>query len=104
MIVWISVSNSDDRLSSILWAEYIKEVDKVISHHVFETHAAMVHSLPTSHSMDCHWCVDLGKGTFMQSNLVRELTKVAKVFRQDKIVWYECKATHHILGVDNELE
>lgn len=104
MIVWISIDNSEDQLSQAVWAEYIKAVDKVIRTHAIRTRASMVHTQPTSHLVSCHWCIELPSAeNFLRNNLMDELKKIAKTFKQDSIDWHETSTTYHIMGIRNEM-
>jgi hypothetical protein len=37
----------------------------------------------------------------MNTNLQKELEKIAKLFRQDSIAWYECKFVKEIIGIQD---
>ena len=81
--VYISIGNSDDKLSQSEWADYIMAVTSVLS-----THHVTIHGLWFSETaspwQNCCWCVECEDET----GVIRgELGAVAERFRQDSIAW-----------------
>lgn len=86
----------------MVWAEYIKAVDKLVQTHAIANHASKVHTEPTSSRMSCHWCFELpSSDNFLKQNLWNELLKVVRIFKQASIAWHESPGTKYILGYDD---
>lgn|SRR5678815_4410451 len=101
--VWISIDNSHDQMSQPLWREYIKEIDRAVTVHAIGDKAIMVHSLPTSEYMGCHWCLQISDD-FLMSNLQNKLKDIAQRFNQSHVTWNECPNTKKLVGVIDVLE
>lgn len=95
LTVYVSIGNSDDKLSQLDWCRYAEEVDRAVSRAArFE--GVRVHgrwySLPTEPWQDACWCLDfdaelvrLGHPETLRASLAR----LAAAYRQDSISWAE---------------
>lgn len=83
MIVYISIGNSDDKLTQEQWYDYIIEVIRTVS--VGHIHGAW-YSEPASKYQNACWCVE-----FKTSNDVYQAKEALKIirgnYRQDSIAW-----------------
>jgi tryptophan 2,3-dioxygenase len=82
--VYISIGNSDDKLSQFEWSAFCKDTNE-------EVLDAAVHIIgiwfsdPSSPYQNCCWCISLDEVD--APSLKRQLARVAKAFRQDSIAW-----------------
>jgi hypothetical protein len=83
--VYISIGNSDNKLTQSQWHTYIDDV-----RHSVNTYAKKVHgewfSLPDSAYQNACWCVEIRRGTPV-SELRNELIEHAFYYLQDSIAW-----------------
>lgn len=81
--VYVSIGNSDDKLSQADWSEFWGRV-----HHRVGS-APKVHGMWTSQStwrwQNACWCIEV-RDDYVDT-LKAELRKLAKEFRQDSIAW-----------------
>jgi len=85
MIVYISIGNSDDKLTQAEWAEFVTQVGGQINAWASEVHGKWFSS-PDSPWQNACWCVELKDETYAFD--VRDaLTKVRQHFQQDSIAW-----------------
>jgi hypothetical protein len=107
VIVYISIGNSDDKMSQREWSEMYRDVDRAVrfqSIHagVPEVHGAWV-SEPSSPWQNACWCVALTDA--LAARLRRVLSQLAGAYGQDSIAWAEAPTTEFLgaLGaVDSE--
>lgn len=91
MIVYISIGNSDDKLTQADWSSYVLDVDRAFSSAV-QYEGARVHgrwhSLPAEPWQNACWCaewhVDLAH---VVAAFRRKLGLIARQYRQDSIAW-----------------
>ena len=82
--VYISIGNSDDKLSQYEWKRYVD-----LTRDVVRTDAEQVHgewfSAPDSRWQNACWCVEVDSAVapVMQHNLAA----IAAYFKQDSIAW-----------------
>ena len=96
--ITIQIGNSDDKLSQIEWASYVKEVDSVI-----EGAHANIHFSGFSEGgkpwQNAAWVIEymgdmsLWIGEFHE--LLENLVKIRKRYRQDSIAWTEGTTYFH---------
>ena len=93
MIVYISIGNSDDKLSQAEWANFVREVEEEIDSRTVGVHGRWFSS-PRSPFQNACWCIELDhvKAAWIR----RELARLARVYRQDSIAWAEAPATEFI--------
>lgn len=96
MIVYVSIGNSDDKLTQREWTTYVNDVEVLLAWMAqrYGTMHGNWRSLPDAPWQNACWCVefndvDLAPGKIDQ--LQAELVKLADRYRQDSIVWAEIK-------------
>jgi hypothetical protein len=94
VIVYISIGNSDDKLTQADWSSFVLDVDRAFEAAV-RYEGARVHgrwySLPHDEPwQNACWCAewhdDLGH---VATALKRTLATIARAYRQDSIAWAE---------------
>lgn len=102
MIVYISIGNSDDKLSQADWSAFVRDVDNYVDF-VCDGGAATVHGRWFSASdaayQNACWCVAFVDDDHLGSRagwLRDNLPALAKTYRQDSIAWAE--ATTEFIG------
>lgn len=102
MIVYISIGNSDDKLSQRQWAEFYSNVamrlhfpwtDTLDQNPVKEVHGQWA-SEPASQWQNACWCVDLAEND--PEPLKKMLRFLAAQFGQDSIAWAEAPNTEFL--------
>lgn len=95
MIAYVSIGNSDDKLSQREWSSFHGETDNLLRRF------AMVHgawtSLGTAPWQNACWCVEITDKTRVEY-VKAELAGLANRFRQDSIAWAEAPTTEFIDG------
>ena len=95
MIVYISIGNSDDKLSQMEWAQFHAAVDDHIGRRVQQVHGRWV-SPSTDPWQNACWCVEMmPKGNWTE-NLRAALMREAEAWRQNSIAWAEVKTTEFL--------
>jgi hypothetical protein len=96
LTVYVSIGNSDDRLSQHDWSCYVEAVDKAVDRAArFE--GATVHgrwySLPHEAWQNACWCVEFTEDLrVIAVNVLKEtLPTIARQFGQDSIAWAEAR-------------
>lgn len=90
VIVYISISNSDDKLSQADWCAYIEDVQAAIA--VGAWFHGKWFSSPVSEFQNACWCIEIGDGELLKSHL----SALAADYGQDSIAWAEVKTTEVI--------
>jgi hypothetical protein len=88
--VYVSIGNSDDKLTQKEWADYLFEVDHSVMGHAAEVHGQWFSS-PRSPFQNAGWCFEIGPEA--AGSLRRSLARHAGRFRQDSIAWAEAQTT-----------
>lgn len=97
--VYISIGNSDDKLSQREWSEFVRATREVLEHFADAIHGSWL-SMPSDPWQNACWCVEFR--TESAVNVVRmELGQLADQFRQDTIAWAEA-ATDFIIGAKSQ--
>lgn len=95
--VYISIGNSDDKLTQADWAKYVSIVRSIM-----RTEAGTVHgewlSLPDSRWQNACWCVEVDDDC--RSGLRESLAGAAHYARQDSIAWAEVASVDFITPAD----
>ena len=98
MIVYVSVGNSDDKLSQRQWSDFVDEV------HVLLLNRGKLHGawFSASHSewQNACWCVELVQPVV--AGLQKTLVKLAEKYRQDSIAWAEAPVTRFLGQPEDE--
>lgn len=102
MIVYVSIGNSDDKLTQAEWAQFVRELDSSVRHHSGDrVHGAWLSESASPWQNAC-WCVeyaDLDAWPTQVEEQKRWLARLAHKFRQDSIAWAEVPETHFIGAV-----
>lgn len=95
--VYISIGNSDDKLTQSEWATF----HALVNGHIDEA-AHIVHGRWTSDTADpwqnACWCIELLDAA-SETHLRRQLALTASAFRQDSIAWAAAK-TEFLAAID----
>jgi len=91
MIVYISIGNSDDKLSQADWSSFVLDVDRAFDAAV-RYEGARVHgrwySLPHEPWQNACWCAEWHADlVHTVEGLKRKLAAIARSYRQDSIAW-----------------
>jgi hypothetical protein len=82
--VYISIGNSDDKLSQADWAAFYRSVNLNIRGWAWQIHGQWV-SEPASAWQNACWCVEVLSE--LAVHLRGELSQLAAQYRQDSIAW-----------------
>lgn len=102
MIVYISIGNSDDKLSQAQWAEFVTHVDIALlaQSEVPDSAISARHgnwrSLPDDPWQNACWCIDHDNTIADPEELKAELADLARSFGQDSIAWAEAPTTEFL--------
>jgi hypothetical protein len=95
VIVYISIGNSDDKLTQNEWAHFVEEVSQDI-----RGVATAIHGAWLSHASDpwqnACWCADIGGPDSRVPWLRKRLAELAAAYRQDSITWAETPSVDFI--------
>jgi hypothetical protein len=87
--VYISIGNSDDKLSQVEWAAYAGAVRGLIRR-VESVYSGRIHgdwtSLPFSPYQNACWCIEIPDEATAET-IRRTLANYAGMYRQDSIAW-----------------
>ena len=92
-IVYISIGNSDDKLTQREWAGYFSAVALMLQHRG-KVHGQWA-SEPASAWQNACWCIEFTDPDQM-SDTKRDLAVVADYNRQDSIAWAEVRETEFL--------
>ena len=85
VIVYVSIGNSDDKLSQEEWAEFTRRIANEVAMFAKTVHGQW-YSLPNSRWQNACWCLE-----FTDPGIMREareaLTVAREDFRQDSVAW-----------------
>lgn len=86
--VYISIGNSDDKLTQAEWAQFWTSTDAAICENVKTMHGRWM-SEPTSRFQNACWCVEIAEGAAInyEGRLRHRLKYLAAFYRQDSIAW-----------------
>lgn len=96
MIVYVSIGNSDDRLTQARWAEFYRETNLLLRQYG-HIHGQWV-SEPASAWQNACWCLDMRNEADESLGLRNDLAHLAGEFDQDSIAWAEVKDTEFLGG------
>jgi hypothetical protein len=91
--VYISIGNSDDKLTQVQWAAFVDAVRAQARHHSWEVHGEW-YSAPDAEYQNACFCVVLGDGK--AEALQGCLTQVRERYGQDSIAWAVAPVTEFI--------
>lgn len=95
MIVYISIGNSDDKLSQRNWTHFLAEVDTALNQVQTRRHGAW-HSSPFSPWQNACWCVEIPDDQEVVAALKVDLAEFAREYSQDSITWAEAPRTEFL--------
>ena len=84
MIVYISIGNSDDKLTQAEWSAFVKDVDAAVKMYSTSQHGKWM-SLPNAPWQNACWCVEVSEGATLF--LKDALSTLAAAYRQDSIAY-----------------
>lgn len=84
--VYISIGNSDDKLTQFQWAAYVEDVQAMIRNLVYTQHGEWFSASGSKYQNAC-WCVEIRD--VMVPNVRDALAGIAAAFNQDSIAWAE---------------
>ena len=85
MIVYVSIGNSDDKLTQAEWSSFVARVANEVGAYATVVHGAW-YSLPNARWQNACWC--LGFDSALAVEDIREaLTEARKEYRQDSVAW-----------------
>lgn len=100
MIVYISIGNSDDKLTQKEWAHFIADVEDDIQGSIARIHGSWLSASDVPWQNAC-WCIELDETAFnfkiQVQRLKGNLRSHAQAYRQDSIAWAEVRETE-LLG------
>lgn len=106
MIVYISIGNSDDKLTQARWAQFVLDVNACVDF-LLDDRTAQVHGRWLSASdypwQNACWCVELIEDPHLGTRadwLRVQLRHIAATYEQESIAWAEVKTTE-FLGATN---
>jgi len=99
VIVYVSIGNSDDRLTQRQWSDFVLVVDQALTGAAARGHAT-VHgswrSLPDAPWQNACWCIEFEAEQVAVEPLRELLADVAGDYHQDSIAWAEVKTTEFL--------
>lgn len=95
MIVYISIGNSDDKLTQSEWAFFCRDVDIIIRSRRLQVHGQWF-SAPDSKYQNACWCVEHEFGPAGREDFKDQLRTIARQYKQDSIAWAEVERTEFI--------
>lgn len=88
MITYISIGNSDDKLTQLQWAQFCDRISVLLLG--MPTHGRWF-SLPNTRFQNACWCVDVPHG--VRDELLADMKQLREEFTQDSIAWAETPDT-----------
>lgn len=96
--VYISIGNSDDKLSQADWSLFAANVRHLLKSHSVAMHGEW-YSLPDAQFQNACWCIEVRDRD--QAELLKMgLGQWAQSYRQDSIAWAEAPRTEFISGTE----
>ncbi len=94
MIAYISIGNSDDKLTQQEWHLFFGQTALLLRRHAQTVHGQWA-SEPASAWQNACWCIEVGAPTTVEF-IKAELVGLALLYRQDSIAWAEVKTTEFL--------
>lgn len=86
MIVYISIGNSDDKLTQVQWVAFVSRTQALLEGHDARFHGNW-RSLPDHPWQNACWCVEIEP--VLAEKLQGHLATIAADYQQDSIAWSE---------------
>jgi len=97
MLYYITIGNSDDKLSQQRWAEFCQQVDRHLKGAVFLRHFHG-YSLPNAAWQNAIWAIEINDASDALVDAVKEgLRRLADQFKQDSIAWTQAPFTEFLI-------
>lgn len=84
-VIYISIGNSDNKLTQSEWSEFWLDTDEVVQGHATTVHGVWQSSPVSSYQSAC-WCINVSTEREV-SKLATALGRIARKYRQDSIAW-----------------
>lgn len=88
--IYVSIGNSDDKLTQARWHDFIHDVDVTIRSTAEQVHGEWF-SGPRSPWQNACWCFDINQDQELRANLA--LFVLAKKYNQNSIAWAVAETT-----------
>lgn len=99
-VIYVSIGNSDDKLSQADWSSYALDVDRAINSsmgYVGSTVHGRWYSPPAEPWQNACWCIEfVDEIAHVADGLKRRLAGIARDYRQESIAW--AVATTEFIG------
>lgn len=88
MSIYISIGNSDDKLTQAVWSAFHHRTDVIVRQHSTTVHGHWL-SEPSAPWQNACWCVEIKGGH--RSELRDALRHTAAVYDQESVAWAEAE-------------
>jgi hypothetical protein len=92
--VYVSIGNSDDKLTQERWALYVMRVRDLLRRHANQIHGEW-YSAPDAGYQNACFCIVLRDSDLAEMVKMR-LTEIREDYRQDSVAWAEVPLTNFI--------
>lgn len=89
MTVYVSIGNSDDKLTQAEWATFWEKTSVLVLAYASQVHGGWT-SAPTAPWQNACWAFDLDRPDWAD-RMKRELSALAAEYKQDSIAWAEAE-------------
>lgn len=96
MIVYISIGNSDDKLTQSEWAEFYEEVDNLWFNYPLQAVHGRWLSNPSHPWQNACWCIEISDESMYIDGIKKDLADIANRYIQDSIAWAQVPATEFL--------
>lgn len=90
LTIYISIGNSDDKLSQEEWADFVIDVGDIVRNLAWRTHGQWF-SAPAAPWQNACWCVEVRP--VMVDRLRQALARMAGRYQQESIAWAEASVS-----------
>jgi hypothetical protein len=97
MIVYISIGNSDDKLTQAEWSSFHNGTEGAILSLADKVHGRWL-SVPSDPWQNACWCVEVE--SLKVARLKQSMRNAAALYRQDSIAWAEVLVTEFLGASD----
>ena len=91
--IYVSIGNSDDKLSQAMWAAFVDDVDSIVRQYATTVHGQWF-SLTNSRWQNACWCFEAEPVEAVASKVA--LKQLAPAYQQDSIAWARVKETEYL--------
>jgi hypothetical protein len=93
--VYISIGNSDDRLTQAQWSDFVAEARDEVRQHAAEVHGDWLSASDSRYQNAC-WCAVIPADGVAEASLRRRMAALRKRFGQDSAAWAVAPGTEFI--------